>query len=267
MKRLRQKRYFADFLLAMTEKEIKARYKHAVLGFMWVVLNPLLQMIVIGIVFKFFVPVHVDNYFLFLFTGLLPWNFFSLSLSKTTPALVFERTLIKKAKFPREAIVLSIVLSNLFHLLISLGMLLIVFIINAVFADVSFHNFIMQTLRFMWLVPVLAWLCVLTSSLSLLFSALNVKYRDINFVVQAILPLWFYVTPIVYTLDLLPSYLHHWFYLNPVTTIINSFQWIFLGVSMPNMEQIAISMLVTAMATVAGYVVFKNESKFFDDWL
>jgi lipopolysaccharide transport system permease protein len=267
MKPIRRKRYFADFLLAMTEKEIKARYKHAVLGFMWVVLNPLLQMIVIGIVFNFFVPVSVDNYFLFLFTGLLPWNFFSLSLSKTTPALVYERTLIKKAKFPREAIVLSIVLSNLFHLLISLSMLLVVFIINAIFIDISFAELITQALRFLWLVPLLVWLCVLTSSLSLLFAALNVKYRDINFVVQAILPLWFYVTPIVYTLDLLPSHLHRWFYLNPVTTIINSFQWIFLGVSMPTMEQIAISLMVTVGAGVAGYVVFNNESKFFDDWL
>ena len=75
-------RYWLDFLWVMTQKEIKARYKHATLGFLWIVINPLSQMAVMGFVFQFFVPVHVDNYFLFLFAGLLPWNFFAQSLTK-----------------------------------------------------------------------------------------------------------------------------------------------------------------------------------------
>ena len=124
-----------DFLFAMTEKEIKARYRHAMLGFLWLIINPLFQMAVIGFIFQFFVPVHVDNYFLFLFTGLLPWNFFSASISKTTTAIINERSLIKKSNFPREVIILSIVLSNLFHFLISLGLLVIVLIGDKIFLE------------------------------------------------------------------------------------------------------------------------------------
>src|SRR3989344_7145799 len=101
-------RYYFDFLLAMTEKEIKARYKRAVFGFLWVILNPLLQMIIIGAIFSFFIK--IPNYFLFLFSGLLPWQFFSLSLSKATQSIVNERELLQKAKFPIEAIPISIVL-------------------------------------------------------------------------------------------------------------------------------------------------------------
>src|SRR3989344_8880626 len=93
------KHYF-DFLWAMTEKEIKVRYKRAVFGFLWVVVNPLLQMIIIGFVFRFFIKEPIKNYFLFLLVGLLVWNFFNLSLSKATSSIVYERTLIKKAKFP-----------------------------------------------------------------------------------------------------------------------------------------------------------------------
>src|SRR5262245_48806610 len=100
--------YYLDFLWAMTEKEIKARYKKAVFGFLWVVLNPLFQMVVMGLVLSYFIT--IPNYFLFLFTGLLPWNFFSLSLAKATPAFVNERNLLLKAKFPREAIPFSIIL-------------------------------------------------------------------------------------------------------------------------------------------------------------
>ena len=103
----------------MTEKELRARYKHTVFGFFWLVANPLLQMIVIGFVFTFLLKQPVRNYYLFLFAGLLVWNFFSLSLSKTTPSIVYERSLIKKARFPHAVIPISIILSNLFHFILA----------------------------------------------------------------------------------------------------------------------------------------------------
>jgi len=172
-----KQRQWLDFLLAMAEKEIKARYKHAVLGFLWIVLNPLLQMLVIGFIFQFFVPVKVENYFLFLFSGLLPWNFFSMSLSKATPSIVYERSLIQKAKFPREAIPLSIVLSNMFHFLISLVLLMLVLVGDKLLLDsygvLELGSYI---LRFLGVIPLLLWLLVFTASFSLLSSALNVKY-------------------------------------------------------------------------------------------
>ena len=123
-----QKRWL-EFLWAMTKKEIKARYKVATLGFLWIILNPILQMTAIGFIFQFFVPIRVNNYFLFLFSGLLLWNFFSYSVSKNVSKIVNERMLIKKAKFPRQSIIISIVLSNLFHTIIFLPIFtLIVFL-------------------------------------------------------------------------------------------------------------------------------------------
>jgi len=249
--------YWLEFLLALTEKEIKARYKHAVLGFLWVVLNPLLQMLVIGFVFQFFVPVEVDNYFLFLFTGLLPWNFFAMSISKTTPMFVFERSLIQKAKFPRESIVLSIVMSNLFHLMISLSLLALFIMLLGKFNIFQF-----------FLLPVaLIWLTILTSALSLLFSSLNVKFRDVNFVVQAIMPLWFYATPVVYTLDLIPTKLQPLFYLNPMTSIVELFRYALLDQNLTSYEPILIALLVTFIFLYLSILVFKRESPNFDDWV
>src|SRR4030065_2213260 len=110
---------YLNFILAMTEKEIKARYKNVALGFLWMFINPLLQMLIMGSIFSLFIINPPPNYFLFLFIGLLSWNFFSYSITKATTSIVYERTLIQKAKFPREAIPLSIVLSTFFHLLIS----------------------------------------------------------------------------------------------------------------------------------------------------
>src|SRR3972149_9344389 len=101
---------FLDLLLGMTEKEFKVRYKRTVFGFLWVLINPILQMLVIGFVFRYFIKDPIPNYFLYLIVGLLVWNFFTLSFQKATSSIVNERALIKKANFPREVIPLSIIL-------------------------------------------------------------------------------------------------------------------------------------------------------------
>lgn len=264
--------YWLEFLLAMTEKEIKARYKHAILGFLWIILNPLLQMMIIGFVFQFFIPVEVDNYFLFLFAGLLPWNFFALSLTKTVPAIVYERSLIQKAKFPHETIILSIVLSNAFHFMISLllflSLLLILLTVNAAFG-IEFIPSIQFIDLWKWvlLIPLIFWIVLLTSGLSLLGSSLNVKYRDVSFVVNAFVPMWFYATPVVYTLDLLPRQLQIVSYLNPLTGIIEIFHWILLNIPITSISSILLSLGTSSIAFLLGWYVFKKDSPYFDDWI
>ena len=269
MKRVLPKsKYYFDFLMAMTEKEIKARYKFAVLGFLWVILNPLLQMLVIGFIFQFFVPVKVDNYFLFLFAGLLPWNFFAMTVQKATPSIVFERGLIQKAKFPREAIVLSIVLSNLFHLLIAMGLLIIALVADKIFFDhYSLFQLTTYVLRMLWLFPLLLWLTFLTSGLSLLTTALNVRFRDVNFIIQAVMPLWFYATPIVYTLALLPEKLRILYLLNPMAGLTELFQLVLLNLPPSSIELSLVSFLVTLLLFIGGWWFFQRESRFFDDWV
>lgn len=240
----------------MTQKEITARYKMALFGFLWIFLNPLLQMLVIGFIFHFFVPIKTANYFEFLFPGLLAWNFFSYTLTKNTPMYINERSLIQKAKFPREAIVLSIVLSNLFHFLISLLMFML------------FEVLVNSKIYWWWLfIPLVSlWLTILTSGLSLIFSSLNVKWRDVNFGVQALMPLWFYATPIAYSLDLLPKWLGSWLYLNPMTAIIETLRWTMLGTDV-NWLGLTVSLIMTIIIFTVGVLIFKKESPFFDDWV
>src|SRR3989344_6014787 len=165
---------FIDLLLGMTQKELQARYKRTVFGFLWVVINPVLQMIVIGFIFRFFIKEPINNYYFYLLIGLLMWNFFTLSLTK--------------ARFPRMVIPLSIVLSNFVHFALSL----VIFIPLTLF--VGIFSFALLPA----LVLAIALLLLFTVGLSLLTSALNVRFRDVNFFVQALLIIWFYATPIVY---------------------------------------------------------------------
>lgn len=268
MKLNKEHRYWLDFLLTMTQKEIKARYKRASFGFLWIVLNPLSQMLVLGFVFQFFVPVKVDNYFLYLFAGLLPWNFFAQSLTKTTPAFFYERSLIKKAQFPREGIVLSIIFSNLFHFLVALILLIIALIGDKLLIEgYEMMQLFNYSLRMLWVIPAILLLLFFTIGLSLFTSSLNVRFRDINFMVQLAVMLWFYATPVIYALNLLPEFIQPIFYLNPMTAIVELFHYSLMGlpITMPNFIWVAVVMI--ACFFYLGWQIFRSESKNFDDWL
>lgn len=257
---MRLKNYL-NLLLEMTKKEIKARYKNAFLGFLWILLNPILQMLIIGFIFKVFIKVPVSNYYLFLFTGLLPWNFFSYSLTKTTPSIIYERDLIQKAKFSREAIPLSIVFSNFFHFLISL-LLLIVFLLLTGNTPL-FRSFSAISHLFL----AIFWLLSFTGGISLLTSALNVKYRDVNFFIQALVILWFYATPVMYSLEILPQKIFLLFRFNPVAYPFETLRSSLIGTNFPSPQLFFINFLVSAILILLGILIFRKESKNFSDWL
>jgi ABC-2 type transport system permease protein len=250
-------RHFFELLWGMTEKELRARYKHTMFGFFWLLVNPLLQMVVIGFIFTFFVKEPVPNYYFYLFIGLLVWNFFSLSLTKTTPSIVYERALIKKSAFPRAVIPIAIVLSNLIHFI--LGMLLYAVPL------IGFGLFSISRLPYIFLGLFL--LIVFTVGLSLLTSALNVRFRDINFFVQAILIIWFYATPIVYPLSFVP-YRYYWFWrINPLTGIAQLFQYGFVGAAAPGPLMLTANGVLIILVTTLGVWVFTRAGRNFDDWV
>jgi ABC-type polysaccharide/polyol phosphate export permease len=256
MKLIIMKNYL-DFVFAMTEKEIKARYKNTVFGFLWVIVNPLLQMFVIGFVFRFFIKEPIANYYLYLLVGLLVWNFFSLSLNKVTPSIVNERSLIKKAFFPREAIPLSIIFSNFVHLMVAFMILLVPAIYLGILSINNFPRLILG----------IVLLLVFTIGFGLLVSSLNVKYRDINFFVQAILIIWFYATPIIYSINVIPRNLIWIWRLNPLTVIVQLFQNALINSPPPGPAMLASNLVIIVVIAYLGISIFIKESKNFDDWL
>jgi len=256
MTRIETQQFF-ELLWGMTERELRARYKYTVFGFLWIVLNPAFQMLIIGFIFRFFMKEPVQNYYYFLFIGLLIWNFFSLSLSKATPSIVFERTLIKKAKFSRSIIPLAIVFSNFVHLMDAMVLLTV---------PVLFLNTMTITSIFYILIAFVL-LLVFTSGISLLCAALDVRFRDVNFFVQAFIIFWFYATPIIYPLSIVP-YQYYWLWrFNPMTEMLQFLQHGFLGMPLPGTAMIIINTMLIITVAAAGIWVFGKESKNFDDWV
>ena len=248
-------KHYLDFLWAMTEKEIKARYKHAVLGFSWAILSPLLHMLIIGFIFSLFIK--IPNYYLFLLSGLLPWRFFSTSLSNTTTSFVQERSLLQKSKFPKESIPISIILSRFLQLIVSLGLLIF-------FLSITNKLVFPQILL---LIPGLIWLLTFTVGLSLFTATLQVRYRDVNFLVQSLLLLWFYATPVLYGLALIPSRLRPIFALNPLTSIFGLFHLSILNQGIINSQIVIVNIFLTIVIVLLGVITYKKQHKYFVDWL
>lgn len=245
-----------ELLLAMTEREIKARYKSAVFGFLWIILNPILQMLIIGVVFSVVLKVALVDYLLFLFIGLLLWNFFSTTLTKVTPVIVYESNLIGKAVFSRQIIVLCIILSDLFHTVVA-------FFVFGIFL------ILVQKLNMVYflLVPLsLIWATILVTGIGFFTSALNVRYRDVSFFVQALVPLWFYATPIIYSTKLVPQQLQIFLYLNPMVGIVQLARWSIIKGEVPDFSLILFNLLITVLMFIIGFLTFRKEAPYFDDW-
>lgn len=263
--------YFFDLLWEMTKKEIKIHYKRTVLGFAWVLLIPIIQMIFIGLIFQIFIK--IPDYNLFLLVGLLAWQFFSASLSRGTMIIINERYILRKSKFPIETLPMSVIISNSINFMISIIILILALYIAkwlAVgFPDWSVYlnkSFGFTNIKFFTLAVSSLWLIFLTLGVSFLTSALCVRYRDINYIVQAGVMILFYCTPVVYSLNIIPKSLAPFFLLNPLTSIIELMHFSFLNIYNLNTGLLVSNIIISILIFTAGYLVFSKTKKSFVDF-
>lgn len=251
---------YRQLLLAMTKIEIKARYKNAFFGLLWMLAFPLLQVLVIGFIFQYFINITVDNYYLFLLSGLLPWNFVTGSISLATESIVNERNIVHKAPFPLETIPLSIVFSQAFHLVVVLLLMLI--------AAIIYNLTLPQSILLIVFLPLgVVWLIGLSIGISLLVSSLQVRFRDIKFIVQMSIMLFFYATPILYSWTNLPSGLHRYLALNPFVTPFEILRLALLSTSLPPWSVISGNLLLTIVIVWLGITVFRHQKPTMSDWI
>src|SRR5215469_15249893 len=205
---------YRELIWALALKELKVRYKRSVLGFLWALLNPALMMVVLTVVFSTIVRFGIPNYSIFLLSVLLPWTFFSQSLSYGVECIVNNGDLIKKVAVPKMVFPIAAVLSNTINLFLSLiPMALLVIALR--------HPFYKT-----WLylpVPILA-LLMFTIGMACLAATANVFYRDVSHILQVVLSAWFYFTPIIYALDFVPEHMRWLFKINPIIYVMNGFR-------------------------------------------
>lgn len=253
---------YRELLKTNTKKELRGKYKASALGVLWSFINPLLQVLVYAIVFPLIMRGDgIDNYIVYLITGIIPWTFFTNVISGGTPCIKYNAGIIKKVYFPREILPISLCLSSL----INFGISCIIILIFCIIFGVGITPYIL-------LVPVVAVVqTVLSLGIVLILSALNVYVQDIEYMITFILQMGFYGTPIVYDLSTYSGTSHVMLLklinLNPLTTIINSYRDLFLYHTMPNWANLGLVFVVGLVVLVLGYKLFKKLEKGFAEEL
>src|SRR5664279_871570 len=231
---------------ALALKELKLRYKRSVLGFLWALLNPALTMLVLTLVFSTILRFGIPHYSIFLLSVLLPWTFFSQSLSYAVESIVGNGELIKKISVPKLVFPVAAVVSNVINLLLS-------FIPLALLVLGMRHPFYRT-----WLylpIPILT-LIIFTLGMTFFFAAANVYYRDVAHIVQVVLSAWFYLTPIIYALDFIPPNRQWLFKLNPIIYVINGFRLAVYYGKLPKWQSVAASFVCAFVALIIGFGIF-----------
>jgi len=241
----------------LTLREIKARYKQSFLGFFWIVLNPFFQMMIMSFVFSKILKMGNLGvpYPLFIYAGLLPWLFMVNSLSSAMNVFISDASLIKKIYFPREILVLSTLLAKTFDFFLSF----LIFILMMIVFKVAFSPFIL----FFFLIFLIEFLFVY--SLSLVLSAFNLYYRDVQYLFNLIITLWFYVTPVIYAVEFFPEKYRIVFQLNPMAVFINAYRQVLLGGDFPKWSSLGIGVLLSLILFFIAKKIFEKLEKNFAD--
>jgi lipopolysaccharide transport system permease protein len=238
-----------ELLYLLVWRDLKVRYKQTVLGATWVILQPLLMTLVFAVFLGKIARVSSGGvpYVLFLYSGLVPWTFFSNAVSSSSHSLVASAHMITKVYFPRSIVPAAAVLVRLSDFIIASIILVILML------------YYRQPLHWAFLLaPLLILnLTLLASALGMWFSALNVKYRDIGTALPVLLQLWMFASPIVYPSSLVPQH-WKWIYdLNPLTGIIEGFRASLLGQEL-NMSSLVASGVITLALLVNSMYAFRR---------
>ncbi|MBN2318025.1 MAG: ABC transporter permease [Acidobacteria bacterium] len=239
---------YRELIWALTVKELRVRYKRSFLGFFWALLNPLLMMSVYVIVFSTILGRGIENYAIFMISGLFPWTFFSQSLNYSMSSIVGNHAMLKKVKFAKSVLPVSAVLSNVINFLLSLLPMAIIILL--------FRYPFYWTWAYLP-VPILS-LIIFSLGVGLFCATLHVFFRDMTHIIEILTRAWFFLTPIIYTLDYIPAQYHIYFKLNPMYYILDGFRMAIYYGRIPATSSITMSFVYSFASLVFGYFIFRR---------
>ena len=234
---------------SLVVRELKARYRGSVLGFVWSFINPLLQLLIYWFVFSFILPTRdllgMSPYALFLFTGILPWTWFNASVMESSSVLISGGNLIKKIMFPAEVLPIVVVLSNLVHFVLGFPIL---------FGFLAYYGKIHSTLLFF---PFIVFIQLFfTIGLCLFVSALTVHFRDVQNIIGNLMMIWFFSSPVIYSYLTISPSIQKWLNYNPMTHFLVGYQQSLFTGSMGHWPWLLTMIPFSLASFLVGYYFF-----------
>ncbi len=250
-------RSYRDLFLVFIWREFTVRYKQSLIGVLWAVFQPLSMMLLFTFIFTYILQYKVASYpyVLFFYAGSLPWSFFSSSLNYAIPSLVSHYNLVTKIYFPREILPLAGVAVAFIDF----------FIASIVYVVLIIAFKVKITLTILWFLPLFILLLLLASSMSLVLSALNVYYRDVKLASGFLIQLWFFASPVFYSIDKLSMKMKLILFINPLTFIIENMRRCVIEGRSVVLWQFLIEVVFTLMLFIISYRFFLYTEKRFAD--
>ena len=249
---------YRELFYIFTWRDIKVRYKQTVIGIAWAILQPFMLMVVFSVFFGSFAKIPSDNipYPIFVFSGLIFWNYFSTALSGASNSLIENENIIKKIYFPRLILPLSTTITPIVDFIIAFVILSLMLI----YYHLSIHPYIIL------LLPLLLLITLLTASgIGTFLSAINIKYRDIRYALPFFIQILLFVTPVIYPVSMVSSKYHWLLLLNPMTGIIETARASMLGTKPIDPPLLLISMAFAGLFFLFGIYYFRKTERVFAD--
>ncbi|MBA3870437.1 MAG: ABC transporter permease [Anaerolineae bacterium] len=249
---------YRSLLFMLTWREITIRYQQTLLGVMWVIIQPIINIIIYSVVFGILLKAPSENYpyVIYLFPALIVWRLMGDGISRGSLSLTSNSSLIEKVYFPRLVIVIATIAAAMVDFFFALLVLLVVMLL--------YHIGLTSHLVFIPFYTLLAVITILTTCVWL--APLNIRYRDVTHILPFIVQISMYVSPILYPITLIPESLRWVYSLNPMTTVVQGFRWCLLADSAPpDLVPAVIGFIVTGIILVFGLVFFKRSELTFAD--
>ena len=258
MKLLRELYEYRTMIASLVRRDLRGRYKGSVLGFLWTFVNPLLQFFVYTLVFSVILKSNIDKYYLFLFVALIPFLFFSSSLTGGATAVLNQKDMVKKIYFPREVLPIAYVTTCFVNML---------FCFVIVFAVVFFSGVRLNPMGLLCLPLVMLVEYIIALGIAFITSAVTVYFRDLEHILGIVSMLWMYMTPVMYEPSIVPEQLQPVFQLHPMTYIVNAYRTILYHGGVPDFMQLLYGFLLGLALLAAGLLVFGKLKKHFAEEL
>jgi len=247
-------RVFADYrdlLYTLSAHRIKVRYKQSVLGIAWAIVQPLALMLIYTLIFTVITRMPTTGnvaYPVLIYTALLIWTFFSTALTSATNSLVSHTHLVTKVYFPREILPVTYVVAALFDLLIASPVLL----------GLMLYYRVPLTFNALYAIPIVFILTMFITAMTLVFSAAQVRFRDIGMALPLMLQIWMFATPVVYPLSAVPERFRFLYMLNPMVGVVENFRRVLVEAAAPDFYVLGISALIALIMLPLSYIFFKH---------
>lgn len=249
---------YRELVFFMVWRDIKVRYKQTLLGAAWAILQPVLTMLALYFLFDRIANLPTDNvpYPIFSYTALLPWGLFVTALNQGSRSLTSNHNMITKVYFPKLILPLSSVLAGLVDFAIA----------SVILIGLMFYYQVAPAWNLLWVLPLFLLLAIITAlGVALWLSAINVKYRDVNYVLPFLTQFWFFATPVAYSAKAISENWQLVYSLNPMAGVVNGFRWALLGIGNGPDAGLWVSVAISILILVSGLFYFRNMEKTFAD--